>query len=762
MQSIAAKLAGLLQKVERPGDFYAAGTAAIFPPQLEVDGVGVIALPLLDVQAEQLIAAAERAPYGRGSETVHDEKIRRTWQIDASRVRVAGRHWQESLNAIVAEATAGLGVAEPVAAEFYKLLVYGVGDFFVSHRDTEKCSGMFATLVIVLPSIYTGGELVVRHQGREVTLDMRCEDPSEAAFAAFYADCVHEVLPIVSGSRLTLIYNLRRVARSALLEAPDYRGEQDKLAQLLHGWAAGNGAPDSLPEKLIYPLQHAYTPAELSFGALKGADAAAAAVLKGAAARSGCELHLALISIEESGIAEHTGYYGSRWRRSSDDEEEFEAVEVCDRSATLSDWLRADGAPTPLKDIPFDESEVCPSGSFDDMEPDEVHFHEATGNEGASFERTYRRAALTLWPEARKLAIFNQAGLDVTLPYLGELTARWEASGAHMDDGLWREADELCGYMLDSWPVHRWYPRKDDASSKESRMLLLLARLKNCPRIEAFLGSVTAAGAFASADAEAAVQAACLLPDTRAGELIERIVAGNADRALSACGRLLACAVGRVASLTGAAQALAGALPPGPAKAPLPEGGGKPRPVEPGFAADLIAALDRIAPSLAERAASHMLAWPKNFSFDAVLVPAVIELADRCEGVESEATMRLREACLDHLQARTALALEPPSDWTRKGVASCSCQYCQELNAFLADPGRRTWTFKAAEAKRRHLESTIRQNRCDLDLATERRGSPHGLVCTKNQASYERRARQRKADLENFDRLKSRKPERER
>ena len=144
-------------------------------------------------------------------------------------------------------------------------------------------------------------------------------------------------------------------------------------------------AQDALTEKLIYPLQHAYTPAELSFGALKGADAAAAAVLKGAAAHSGCELHLALISIEESGIAEHTGYYGSRWGRSSDDEEEFEAVEVCDRSAMLSHWLRADGAPTPLKDIPFDESEVCPPGSLDDMEPDEEHFHEATGNEGASF-----------------------------------------------------------------------------------------------------------------------------------------------------------------------------------------------------------------------------------------------------------------------------------------------------------------------------------------------------------------------------------------
>ena len=320
--------------------------------------------PLLEVQAEQLIAAAERAPYGRGSETVHDEKIRRTWQIDASRVRIGGRHWQESLSAIVAKAAAGLGVAEPMVAEFYKLLVYREGDFFVSHRDTEKCPGMFATLVIVLPSIYTGGELAVRHQGREVTLDMHCEEPSEAAFAAFYADCVHEVLPIASGSRLTLIYNLRRAACGPLPEAPDYRGEQDELAQLLHRWAAGDGAPNALPEKLIYPLQHAYTPAELSFGALKGADAAAAAVLKGAAVRSGCELHLALISIEESGIAEHTGNYGSRWRRSSDDADEFEAVEVCDRRASLSHWLRADCAPSPLQDIPFDESEVCPTGSL--------------------------------------------------------------------------------------------------------------------------------------------------------------------------------------------------------------------------------------------------------------------------------------------------------------------------------------------------------------------------------------------------------------
>jgi hypothetical protein len=32
-----------------------------------------------------------------------------------------------------------------------------------------------------------------------VRLDLHCEDPSEMAFAAFYADCVHEVLPVATG-----------------------------------------------------------------------------------------------------------------------------------------------------------------------------------------------------------------------------------------------------------------------------------------------------------------------------------------------------------------------------------------------------------------------------------------------------------------------------------------------------------------------------------------------------------------------------------
>ena len=115
MSALAKDLAALLQEVSRPGDFYAAGTLDIHTPRLEVEGVGVIALPLLPVQAAQILEVAERAPYGRGSETLVDTDVRRTWQVDAERLRIGGRHWAEDLDRIVRQVSDGLGVSGPGA-----------------------------------------------------------------------------------------------------------------------------------------------------------------------------------------------------------------------------------------------------------------------------------------------------------------------------------------------------------------------------------------------------------------------------------------------------------------------------------------------------------------------------------------------------------------------------------------------------------------------------------------------------------------------
>jgi hypothetical protein len=308
MSSIGAALHDCLRSVERPGDFAVGGIREVFMPAIDVEGVGRIALPVLPMQAEQLVAIAEAVPYGRGEDTLIDRDVRRTWQIDPARIAIGGRHWEKTLATLVAEAAGGLGIDEPVVADFYKLLVYDRGSFFVDHRDTEKAPGMFATLTIVLPSAHDGGELVVRHLGRETVLDPRPQDRSDIGFAAFYADCVHEVRPVTAGYRLTLVYNMRFQGKRAVLAAPDYRAQQGRAADLLRGWAGANEAPD----KLILPLEHADTPAELSFAALKGADAGIASVLVEAAAAADCDLHLALVSIEDSGAADHNGGYRRR------------------------------------------------------------------------------------------------------------------------------------------------------------------------------------------------------------------------------------------------------------------------------------------------------------------------------------------------------------------------------------------------------------------------------------------------------------------
>ena len=392
MSSIGTTLLNTLRSVERPGDFCVGGIREISMPTIDVDGVGRIAFPILSVQAERLVAIAEAAPYGRGEETVIDREVRRTWQVDSAKVRIGGRHWEKTLAGLVSDIALRLGVSEPVVADFYKLLVYDTGSFFVDHRDTEKAPGMFATMVLVLPSSHSGGELVIKHLGREVVLEPRPEEPSEIGFAAFYADCVHEVRPVKRGCRLILVYNLRFVDKRRPLKAPDYRAEHGPVMELLRSWASAEDEPD----KLILPLQHAYTPAELSFSALKGADAGVASVLVKAAAEADCDLHLALVSIEESGSAEHTGYSRGRWSRDEEDDEQFEVAEVIDRALFLSEWRRPDGSEAGFDHFPFDEDELCPSDAFEDLTPDEQHFHEATGNEGASFERTYRRAGLVL------------------------------------------------------------------------------------------------------------------------------------------------------------------------------------------------------------------------------------------------------------------------------------------------------------------------------------------------------------------------------
>jgi hypothetical protein len=765
MTSIPRELATLLGRVRRPGDFYATGTIDIHPPRLEVDGVGPIALPLLPVQAEQIIAVAERAPYGRGTETLLDTDVRRTWQVGAERVRISGRLWDHDLAVMVERAADGLGVVGQIEAELYKLLVYDTGSFFVRHRDSEKAPGMFATLVVVLPSDYRGGELLVKHKGREVRLDLRRDEPSEAAFAAFYADCRHQVLPIASGYRLALIYNLARKGGEPLPKPPDYEQERAQASSLLHEWAqmreSVSGAlsdRDGTPEKLIFPLEHAYTQAELGFAALKGTDAAVAGVMIEAARREDWDLYLALVSIAESGWAEYAGG-GRYW---DDAEGEFEVGEVEESSQTVHDWRHPDGSRLPLGPLPFRPEELSPPDAFDDLEPEELEFQEATGNAGASFERLYQRAALVLWPCSRRVQVLAQGGLGVSVPFLGELVRQWQAVSASRKDPAREEAHLLAAQIRLCWPEQAWERQRASQAGHTAALLGHLIELDDREEIDAFLAGQVAGGALGKGDAEAVARALGLLSPTRASELLVAIVVGNAPARPGACADLLARFAGAGASaaaqLRPAAMALLESLPRDESDAPPSAFGRGRETASEELVVDTLGALERLDSSLAQQALEHFLAHPRTYPMDGVLLPAALRLKEAQETGWQASVVALGDAVMAHLRQRIDEPLEPPADWRRPSAIACSCTYCVELSHFLADPFRPSWQLKAAQAARGHVEESIRSNRCDLDCHTETRGRPYTLHCTKNQASYQRRVEQRGRDLEHLARLEGKQP----
>ena len=467
----------LLLSIDRPGDFCAHGKLFAPMPRLEVEGVGLLSFPVPDIQVRALIAAAEPAPYGKGPDTLVDTSVRDCRQIDAARIHVSGGAWGDTFKRILDSAAVGLGCrAERLDARIYKLLVYEPGGFFAAHRDTEKDDGMIATLSISLPVAGGGGELIVRHREREAAIDMNAEEPSELAFAAFYADCAHEVRPVREGHRLSLVFNLcvRAGDEDTPRQAPDFTSHADRIAARLAAW---RDRPDA-SDKLVWMLDHDYSEAGLSFDTLKNADAALARTLAPAAARADCELYAAIVHASARGGATYDGDYVDGWEDWDDmDAGDMEMDEAYETRVWLDGWAGRDDRRPPFDEVPVLSGELLPQGALDDAEPDNQWLHEATGNEGVTLERAYRRAAFVIWPRSRTLDVIASTGVDNAVDWVA---AELDSNGGTADERI----GHLFTKLIDLWPTDGSH---DDDRAERGRVLDLLSGIGDEARTRRFL-----------------------------------------------------------------------------------------------------------------------------------------------------------------------------------------------------------------------------------------------------------------------------------
>jgi len=411
--------------------------------EMHVTDVGALTLPVRAATAKRLISVARPALFGRGQETLSDRSVRDTWELTPAQVTLGGPRWDAHLEAALTHLRDELGLppGSQLRAELHSLLVYGKGQFFLPHQDSEKHDEMVATLVVSLPSVHTGGELVVDEGGAERTYRGSRDD---LVLVAFYSDRRHEVRPVRSGYRVTLTFNLMLSGPTSTSDAGPVEQSAHYLTEHFTSPASSRYGDRDLgePTRLIFLLDHEYSQKGLGAQRFKGADAQRVRVLQMAAERAGCETMLALAEIKETwdaipaGEPWAGGWYDDEFEDPDDDPDDgaYDLNELIDDEITLGWWVAPNGSGEEKISLPVGQHEVCAVTPSRSLTPYHSEYEGYMGNYGNTVDRWYRRAAVVVWPKAKSFAARAEAGSAWALRTLlnridaGDLaTARTEA-----------------------------------------------------------------------------------------------------------------------------------------------------------------------------------------------------------------------------------------------------------------------------------------------------------------------------------------------
>ncbi|KAF8604765.1 hypothetical protein BDV93DRAFT_555196 [Ceratobasidium sp. AG-I] len=325
-------------------------------------------------------------------------------------VRFTNPAWATYMEQAVKSVCTTLGVEAEATMpkyELYKLLIYEEGSHFLPHVDSEKTDGMFATMVVLLPSYFEGGVLHLTFNDASKVVDFGGPTSTfQTCVLAWYTDVTHEIKPITGGYRLALTYNLFRATESpAVPLTPITDPSLADLRQALTVWteAVKQGEDAKAPQTLAWLLEHKYSRASMRFATLKGRDTHLVRRARLVANELGLCLGLAILTLRIERPDEEE--YG--WE--SDDSEFQNQIShyswvkylVDLEGQVVSDRLR----------FTWDlEGEMMPAEWKERLERvdcDDYDYQKYYGNDGVGQKRWYRRTVLVLWP--KELAPFTKA-----------------------------------------------------------------------------------------------------------------------------------------------------------------------------------------------------------------------------------------------------------------------------------------------------------------------------------------------------------------
>ncbi|KAM6492215.1 hypothetical protein JOM56_011939, partial [Amanita muscaria] len=263
----------------------------------------LISLPLSEIDARYLNVCSDR-PWGDGGgiPTI----------INPSLVSFQNPAWESFLQSNIADISSCLGLpgGYEIRHKLHELVVYETP--WLTTNSIQEEDGMFATMLVVLPSQYTGGEITVSHGPISKVIDDSTSCMTNIRVLSWYTDVKQKLKSITSGYRLVLSYSLIRRSLSGpeVMPTAANTSELARLHEILERWHTGGYR--QLPRHCMVGLVlgHHYSESELDIGqaALKGQDAHKVNQISPVAQMLGFELWLAKLQHWRSILDTETDY----------------------------------------------------------------------------------------------------------------------------------------------------------------------------------------------------------------------------------------------------------------------------------------------------------------------------------------------------------------------------------------------------------------------------------------------------------------------
>ncbi|KAJ7612366.1 hypothetical protein DFH06DRAFT_1109573, partial [Mycena polygramma] len=346
-------------------------------PCLEIDGIGLVGLPLSVAAAQALLSHNRSSGLDR-------------LEIPAEEVRFANSGWDTWFNKEANAICTGLSgqIVKPLY-RLKKLVLEGAA----SRSEELPRSDAIATLVVILPSPFQDGDIVFDHGVQSKTVRLAPQSHLFTSIVAAYSVVKRKMCAITSGYRLALHYEVLQPPADNLVMPPfpDMDEPSRALRQAIMDWKEDN--TDKAPKLMAYFLQRKYPWDQLSLQALAGADALLMTHLLHLSKELQYHLYLVEVQLTQIAFADYDGPEDKVIPTLIDNWEVVDDTpEVQDNAIDMS------GVSVDITGFDFMRDEYL-NGDLQDGEPENEYEVDSDGMK-IRIDETYNRTLFLLWPDS--------------------------------------------------------------------------------------------------------------------------------------------------------------------------------------------------------------------------------------------------------------------------------------------------------------------------------------------------------------------------